>query len=81
MTALFKDSRTYYLVSLSNMVLIGHVLQHDRYHLLHSLMTGKVSEKWKVGRMKMLWLRNIRERTRHKGRRATVQASFGQRKI
>ena len=42
---------------------LGHVLRHERYHLLQTIMMGKIEGKRRVGRRKMSWLRNIRQWT------------------
>ncbi|XP_045485783.1 uncharacterized protein LOC123689499 [Pieris rapae] len=42
---------------------LGHVLRHDRYHLLQLIIMGKIQGKRRVGRRKKSWLRNVREWT------------------
>ncbi|XP_045485098.1 uncharacterized protein LOC123689386 [Pieris rapae] len=42
---------------------LGHVLRHDRYHLLQLIIMGKIQGKRHVGRRKKSWLRNVREWT------------------
>ncbi|XP_045537894.1 uncharacterized protein LOC123721881 [Papilio machaon] len=42
---------------------LGHVLRHEKYHLLQLITMGKIAGKRRVGRRKKSWLRNIREWT------------------
>lgn len=43
---------------------LRHVLRHDLYHHLQTIMMAKIPGKRQVRRRKMSWLRNIRNRNK-----------------
>lgn len=42
---------------------LGHVLRHERYRLLQTILMGKVPGRRRVGRPRKTWLSNIKEWT------------------
>lgn len=46
-----------------NIRYLKHVLRREEYCLFHLLLKGKIDDQCGIGRMKMSWLKNIRELT------------------